>query len=228
MQIRQEKTVYGYVERNYKEIMPKEIIELILKFYLLYFDTKIMTDDEQLSLVNLIWNKLKKSDGNQDMKGVTFDLLYRGSENGYLASKFHEKCDEKGATVTVIHNTNDFIFGGYASKSWPKTEYMTRVRDPNAFLFTIKPEVKIFGLAKVKAHYKHGQDAISSHVNFGPVFGIGTDLYRENKCGDGDESGCSYPKTYDMTRKEFIGVSDENTSSFKINEYEVFRVSQQR
>ena len=99
MQERQQKTVYSYVKRNYEEIIPTEIIEMILKFYLLYFDTKVMNDDEQLSLVNLIWNKLKETNGHKDIKGITFDLLYRGSENGYLASEFHSKCDEQGATV---------------------------------------------------------------------------------------------------------------------------------
>ncbi len=33
-----------------------------------------------------------------------FDLmpLYRASEDGWLASDFHQKCDKKGATISLI------------------------------------------------------------------------------------------------------------------------------
>ena len=48
--------------------------------------------------------------------GVSGDLelLYRGSRDGWKASDFHAKCDNKGATITVIRSTDGFIFGGFA------------------------------------------------------------------------------------------------------------------
>ena len=225
MQQRQELTVHGYVKRNYKQNIPIEIIEMIYKFYLLFFDTKIMNDDEQLSLVNLVWNELKKHDNCKDMRGMNFDLLYRASENEYSATKFHQKCDEKGATITIAHNNEyDSIFGGYASESWPKTSLMTRIKDPNAFLFTIRPKAKVFGLVD---KYKDGADAITSHINYGPVFGIGTDLYIGDECNKGNMTNASRPKTYEFNRKEFLGADDEQSTYFLVDEYEVFTISVQ-
>lgn len=48
-------------------------------------------------------------------------LLYRGSRDGWLSSKFHELCDEKGPTVTfikVVNTYGKYIFGGYTDQSW--------------------------------------------------------------------------------------------------------------
>ena len=50
-------------------------------------------------------------------------LLFRGSEDGFTAEKFHKLCDAKGPTLTVIksernYEGKDFIFGGYTSLSW--------------------------------------------------------------------------------------------------------------
>ena len=50
-------------------------------------------------------------------------LLYRASEHGYIASSFHECCDDKGPTLIVIKSragllSYSYIFGGYTTQSW--------------------------------------------------------------------------------------------------------------
>ena len=45
-------------------------------------------------------------------------LVYRGSEDGFGAADFHRKCDNKGATISVIETTDGEIVGGYASVPW--------------------------------------------------------------------------------------------------------------
>ena len=44
-------------------------------------------------------------------------LLYRASSNGWAASNFHSRCDNKGPTVTVVKSGN-YIFGGYTEQHW--------------------------------------------------------------------------------------------------------------
>ena len=44
-------------------------------------------------------------------------LLFRASRNGFAASAFHSKCDNKGPTVTVVKSGAN-IFGGFTEKSW--------------------------------------------------------------------------------------------------------------
>jgi hypothetical protein len=45
-------------------------------------------------------------------------LLYRGTEHGFRVSHFHNKCDGKPNTVTIILTTNGFIFGGFTPVAW--------------------------------------------------------------------------------------------------------------
>ena len=46
------------------------------------------------------------------------NLLYRGSVDGFAASDFHRKCDNKGPTLTVVETIKNKKFGGYAALDW--------------------------------------------------------------------------------------------------------------
>ena len=132
MESRQRDTVYGYVRRNCTaQNMINDIIEIVYEYYLIRIASNILNAQEQASFLNVLWNALKQQKGNENIKSINTKLLYRASENEYSATKFHELCTDKGATITIIHNEYDHIFGGYVSKSWMKHE----VDDPNAFLF---------------------------------------------------------------------------------------------
>ena len=48
-------------------------------------------------------------------------LLYRGTRDGYEPKNFHDKCDNKGPTITLYQNEK-CIFGGYNSNSWASNE----------------------------------------------------------------------------------------------------------
>ena len=45
------------------------------------------------------------------------------SRDSFLARKFHQRCDNKGATLTLVRS-GGYVFGGYNSNSW-KSEYFT-------------------------------------------------------------------------------------------------------
>ena len=47
--------------------------------------------------------------------------MYRGSRDGFTAATFHAQCDNKGATVTIIKATTNYIFGGYSTHPWNST-----------------------------------------------------------------------------------------------------------
>ena len=44
-------------------------------------------------------------------------LLFRASRDGFAASAFHSKCDNKGPTVTVVKSGAN-IFGGFTEQPW--------------------------------------------------------------------------------------------------------------
>ncbi len=48
-------------------------------------------------------------------------ICWRATRDGWAASTFHSKCDEKNSTLTIVQVVNEnkkYIFGGYATESW--------------------------------------------------------------------------------------------------------------
>jgi len=98
------------------------------------------------------------------------DLIYRASQDGFEASKFHTNCDKKTNTLTVIKSTNGNIFGGYTEQTWNHTgDYKA---DPNSFIFSLINMLN--EPIKMKCSQNHG---IYCNSSYGPTFGGGHDLH---------------------------------------------------
>ena len=74
-------------------------------------------------------NVLSSGFGNIDMKAIKswiggnpqLKLLYRATRDGFAAKKFHEKCDNQGATLVIAKTSFDKIIGGYTTLPWQST-----------------------------------------------------------------------------------------------------------
>ena len=100
MESKQRDTVYGYIRRNRDDNnISIDIINIIYKSYLIRLDSKILTTEEQTSFLDLIFDTLKQ---HLEYNFMHLQLLYRVSENEYKAQRYHELCEEKGATITII------------------------------------------------------------------------------------------------------------------------------
>ena len=53
-------------------------------------------------------------------KSLRWKCCWRASLDGWAASTFYSRCDNKGPTVTIIRVGGKYIFGGYTSLSWGK------------------------------------------------------------------------------------------------------------
>ncbi|XP_052247799.1 interferon-induced protein 44-like [Dreissena polymorpha] len=64
-------------------------------------------------------------------------MSYKEMETKNSATAFHQKCDNKGPTVTVLYNQQDSVYEEYASSNWTSSTgaYIT---DSNAFLYQLK------------------------------------------------------------------------------------------
>lgn len=65
-----------------------------------------------------------------------FTLLYKMERDGFSLHDFHDKCDHKGPTLTVVKSSNHSLFGGYLSRPWDSSGGYKE--DPEAFVFTLK------------------------------------------------------------------------------------------
>jgi len=102
----------------------------------------------------------------------SFSLLWRGSRDGFDATAFHRLCDGKANTITVIKNTNGFIFGGFTSIPWSSSDGLYK-DDNTAFLFSLTNPSN----SPLKLKVKSPENAVYHSSNCGPAFGAGSDLY---------------------------------------------------
>jgi hypothetical protein len=98
-----------------------------------------------------------------------WNLIYRASRNGFEASSFHSKCDNKPNTLVIIKSENGNVFGGYTEQSWfsiGSENKSLNKSDPNSFIFSfINKDNKSI---KIKGSENNG---ISCNINAGPIFG---------------------------------------------------------
>jgi hypothetical protein len=157
---------------------------------------------------------------------VTLSLLYRGSRDGFRAADFHAKCDDKGATVTIVKSTEGCIFGGYSDQSWENRVFGCCRSSSRAFLFSI---VNPAGLAPMKLPLtgEINKFAVYCHLSYGPLFGGGCDLCINDNCNTVKDSsswlGDSYTLPPGQDKKTFLTGSD----FFLVAEIEVFAVQQE-
>lgn len=102
----------------------------------------------------------------------TFSRLYSVKADGCTDNVFHEKCDNKGPTVTLVYNTEGEVYGGYASVSWQSVA-TKHIYDHAAFLFLLRGTDE----AKPKKFpVKKRTSALILDTHNCPTFGSGPDL----------------------------------------------------
>jgi hypothetical protein len=95
------------------------------------------------------------------MKVMALTLLFSGNSHGWKISKFHELCDEKGPTITVMKSKAARVFGGFAMQSWDSET--GEKADEKAFIYSIDRQQIYRVIDTQKALY-----CCSGH---GPCFG---------------------------------------------------------
>jgi len=154
---------------------------------------------------------------------LVFKLLFRGSRDGFNAAAFHQKCDYKPKTFTIIKASNyKNIFGGYFEGEWaPIGNYVSQP----SWLFSL-----------VNAHskpFKLLPSGSSSNVylnsSYGPTWGGGHDLH-VNSNMKSNSNYCS-PSTFRLFAPGFenLGITIDNrclagSYNFSVEEIEVFQI----
>ncbi len=87
-----------------------------------------------LSSINQVKDLLSLCEFPDDQK---WNLIYRASQDGFEAAKFHAKCDNKPNTLFIIKSTDGNVFGGYNEA----TCYRRRL---DSFLFSLINKLNIF------------------------------------------------------------------------------------
>ncbi len=167
-----------------------------------------MTDSEHHTLRRFL--------GEAKAKAPDLKLLYRGSRDGFTAADFHRHCDGKGPTLTVVHTSQGWVFGGYASVSWSSKE--SYVSAPGSFLFTLRNSSnlppQLFSL-------EHPQFAMACNSHYGPTFGRGYDLRLAAQPNANSNSYSELGQSYALPAGRTVYLL-AGARNFTVSELEVF------
>ena len=172
-------------------------------------ESKLLTKEEKKQLH--VWT------GREGKSGET--LLYRGTEHGFGASDFHNHCNNKGATLTVVHVASGgggHLFGGCASQSW--TSRGGHVEDARAWLFSLRNKDS----APQKLAIKSGKSRTAIYdcncwASYGPTFGGGHDFTIYSGCNGNTASCSNLGHTYEAPPG--YEYEQENTKAFLAGSY---------
>ncbi|KAL3875154.1 hypothetical protein ACJMK2_038082, partial [Sinanodonta woodiana] len=152
-----------------------------------------------------------------------FELIYSINRDGCNPAVFHQLCNNKGPTVTVLYNTDGSVFGGYTSIPWRSSNaYQV---DYKAFLFRLW----FIGQPKyTKFPAKGGNSAIYDYATVGPFFGAGHDLGTFNTTLN--KSGNYFTFTHGLTINNSydfrnVLVQEINNGHTKIEELQVYKIT---
>ncbi|KAL7482624.1 hypothetical protein ACHAW6_008290 [Cyclotella cf. meneghiniana] len=157
-----------HVDAEYQNILMHQL-ELFGLWDLLHF---VLPDSKIIQ--NAGHSKLLRDWLSKDIYNGYLILLYRSSRDGRCDATFHQKCDKKGATITVIETIEGYIIGGYTDLPWTKGTGYGCTDSSKAFLFTISKLDD--GAASKLPIAQNYQCAIYNNPSSGPTFGSGFDL----------------------------------------------------
>ena len=155
-------------------------------------------------------------------KNYEYELLYRGTRDGFKAAKFHELCDNQGPTLCLMKTSKDYICGGFASESWKSLDEGNYEQDSKAFIFSLTKESRHLTIESDHAIYQNKEEMFD--------FGL-YDLYVWDDCNveikpeNDDNFGFSYQlPAYMVYLSEKANSYLGGAESYTVKEIEVFKV----
>ena len=150
--------------------------------------------------------------------GKNMELLYRGTRDGMSGEAFHNKCNNKGPTISLFKNEKGYIFGGYASIDWQGGNGNHKSA-PDSFIFTL---TNMYNISPTKFPNSDTRYGILDHSPYGPCFGSGYDICICFSSSD----YTNFPHAYkDVLGKGYsIFKGDNDNYNFNLKEIEVFKL----
>ncbi|GBC27036.2 carbohydrate-binding module family 13 protein [Rhizophagus irregularis DAOM 181602=DAOM 197198] len=219
----------------YKKIIPDETNEYLIKYFLNrdYIPNRNSEQNEtrDIDLKNidsniitiqhaeLISKWIDRLDITNELKNsYEFKLILRGSRDGFTPEKFHENCDSRSCTITVIKvEGSEEILGGFNPIEWKSDDSYGNTKD--SFIFSFKNnDIDDYILSRVKEENK----ALFHNLNYGPSFGYGDLIIKSNylfSSSKKDFNHC-YCKKY-----SYVNAIRETGNGYTIKEYEIFQIT---
>ncbi|UZO09153.1 uncharacterized protein OCT59_029390 [Rhizophagus irregularis] len=177
-----------------------------------------------LNIVSIVSRWIDKVDINNKLAHLRelylpykFNLLLRGSRDGFSPYKFHELCDDKPNTVTFIKvKGTEEILGGYNPSIWKSSSGLSQ---SCSFIFSFKNKDKLDD--SILSHVNNMNNVYYHYDRFGPLFGS-SDL----KLSVTVKHSVSSSYNSNICKQEYYEKKIRDTEDkFIIEEYEVFQIN---
>jgi len=141
-------------------------------------------------------------------------LLFKSSIHPKTVKEFHQRCDDKGPTITIVETTDGFKFGGFTSTTWKGEGRYGN--DKTGFLFSLDK--------KKKLEWSDMTYGIYSKPSYGPTFGGGHDLCigKEFLAGGTNNSGSNL---HSYNKENLPNTYLTGKGALSIKEVEIFSVN---
>lgn len=80
-------------------------------------------------------------------------MLFSEAVHGKSWTKFLTNIENQGPTLMIIQDSQNKVFGGFASKSWAKNP--TFYGDSSSFLFTLRPTMRAYFPSHFNEHFQY-------------------------------------------------------------------------
>lgn len=150
---------------------------------------------------------------------LTYTLIFSTHINNNEDSSsesFHNACDDKGPTLTIIKDRKGNKFGGFTTIDWNSN--IKFEPDDLGFLFSIT-KTKIIPRDGGVNHFN-----AKSLRKFGPTFGNGHDLSISNNCTENKNSYNDLKSSYGVADNDITKYYLTDEKYFEVERYEVFKV----
>ena len=178
----------------------------------------IHTPDELYMIINKIlykYNKYKKNSTISNYQNyLQFCILnlFDSSSNGDSAFTFHNLCDYKKNTISLVETTSGHRFGGYTSECFESPNLYFDKKDNLSFVFSLD-KMRIYDVIK-------GKYAISCDKNYGPYF-RDDQICVVNEFFSNESGTCIKGKGFNTTKNYELNFGKKY---FKIKRLQVFQV----
>ena len=146
-------------------------------------------------------------------KTIKSHLLYKLSRDGNQISKFHELCDNKGATLTLFIVQDGNIGGIFTPLSWDCSSNWKG--DMNTFIFNLNQN-RIFK----KTSYEYSIYCNKKNGPFTYMFGF----YEENQMSKIQSGGINISQYFDQG-SEILPNNGQNLQFYNVREVEVYQIT---
>ena len=163
---------------------------------------------------------------NNKKNGLGYDwkLIYRASKDGWLAKDFHNKCDNKDKTLSIIHTKTNNIFGGYTKIPWKTLISSRYIKDDTAFLYLLRssksysPQIFL-----IKDDPLDQDTAVYHSKDYMCTYGAGHDIKISSECNE-NATSYVYGSRYKVPRHIAPYYLNGGSEYFKVKELEVFQL----